>query len=371
VILLIAGAGLLVNWLLPLLKISPQLARRLSISLIGVGWLVYSIWVGKDLLLLLFVSDVSALGAHLLNSPSAFATLLSLLVPISGAVMLVMSNADLLARLLTLLLRRTRALAPVSRTGLTYPTTFRFRSGVTVALLGLITFLIILVVTNNLSSIQQSGLQTTTGNFQLEIDGTDLDAVDPAHTTNLNAPLLATSRTLRQEIALAALVRFAYDPHNAQPVRFSLPGNQVYPFTRFPGAMVVDTTFLSNTTMPLFARAQGYNSDRQVWDAVHDQPGYAVLQYVGNVGLPANQGFAPFSVKVPENGDPHAPYHQITVIGLMPSNAYWGTLLFSEKTEASIGATPYDRFSFYYFRLQPGVSLAQGASALNNALQLS
>jgi len=44
---------------------------------------------------------------------------------------------------------------------------------------------------------------------------------------------------------------------------------------------------------------------------------------------------------------------------------------FSEKTEAAIGATPYDRFAFYYFRLQPGVSLAQGASALNNALQLS
>jgi putative ABC transport system permease protein len=371
VILLIAGAGLLVNWLLPLLKILPRLTRRLSVSLIGVGWLVYSIWVGKDLLLLLFVSDVSALGTHQLNSPSSFAVLLSLLVPILGAVMLVMSNADLLVRLLTLLLRRVRALAPVSRIGLAYPTTFRFRSGITVALLGLITFLIILVVTNNLSSIQQSGLQTTTGNFQLEIDGTDLDAVDPAHTTNLNAPLLATPQTLRQEIALATRVRFAYDPHNAQPIRLSLPGNQAYPFTHFPGALVVDTTFLSNTTMPLFARAQGYDSDRQVWNAVRDQPGYAVLPYVGNVGLPTHQGFAPFSVKVPENGDPHAPYRQVTVIGLIPSNAYWGTLLFSEKTEAAIGATPYDRFAFYYFRLQSGVSLVQGASALNNALQLS
>jgi len=121
----------------------------------------------------------------------------------------------------------------------------------------------------------------------------------------------------------------------------------------------------------LFARARGYDSDRQVWDAVRDQPGYAVLQYVGNLGLPASQGFAPFSVEVPQTGDPHAPYRQVTVIGLMPSNAYWATLLFSQKTEASIGATPYDRFSFYYFRLQNGVSLAQAASALNNALQLN
>jgi putative ABC transport system permease protein len=371
VILLIAGAGLLVNWLLSWLKIPPQLARRLSVSLTGIGWLVYTVWIGKDLLAFLFVSDISALGTRQLNDPSSLAILLSLLVPILGTVMLLMSNADLLARLLTLLLRRIRALAPVSRTGLTYPSIFRFRSGVTVALLGLITFLIILVVTNNLSSIQQSGLQTTTGNFQLEIDGTDLDAVDPAHTTNLNAPLLATPRTLKQEIALATLVRFAYDPHDAQPIRLSLPGNRIYPFTRFPGALVADTTFLSNTTMPLFARAQGYNSDRQVWGSVRDQPGYAVLQYVGNVGLPTNQGFVPFSVKVPENGNPHAPYRQVTVIGLIPANAYWGTLLFSEKTEADLGATPYDRFAFYYFRLQPGVSLTQGASALNNALQLN
>ncbi len=369
--LLIAGGGLLLNWLIPLLKVPLDLARRLSLSLIGIGWLLYGIWVGKDLLLLIFVSDVSALGAHVYIDASPPAVLLSLLVPVLGTVVLVMVNADLLTKLLTLLLRRIRGLAPVSRTGLAYPLTFRFRSGVTVALLSLITFLIILVVTNNLSSIQQSQIQTTTGNFQLEIDGTDLDAVDRAHTTNLNAPLLATAQTLRQEIALVSLVRFAYDPHHAQPIRLALPGNPAYPFAKFPGPFVVDNTFLSNTTMPLFARAQGYGSDRQVWDAVRDQPGYAVLQYVGNVGLPTNQGFTPFSVEVPENGDPHAPYRQVTVIGLMPSNAYWDSLLFSERTEASIGAVPYDRFSFYYFRLQPGVSLAQAASALNNALQLN
>lgn len=369
--LLIAGGGLLLNWLIPLLKVPLGLVRRLSVSLIGIGWLVYGIWVGKDLLLPIFVSDFFALGTHYLNTPSVPALLLALLVPVVGTVVLVMGNVDLLTKLLTYCLRQIRGLAPVSRIGLAYPLTSRFRSGVTVALLSLITFLIILVVTNNLSSIQQAQIQTTTGNFQLEIDGTDLDAVDPGDTMHLNAPLLATPQTLRQEIDQVSLLRFAYDPHHAQPLRLSLPGDRIYPSTKYPGPFVVDNTFLSNTTMPMFARAQGYGSDRQIWDTVRDQPGYAVLQYSGNVGLPTNQGFAPFSVQIPVNGDPHAPYRQVTVIGLMPSNAYWGTLLFSLKTEASLGATPYDRFSFYYFRLQPGVSLAQGASALNNALQLN
>lgn len=369
--LLIAGGGLLIGWLISLLPTPRGFAGRLSESLIGIGWLVYGLGVSKDLLLPLFVADVSALGTHRLNVPSPVALLLSLLVPLGGAVLLVMSNAGVLTRLLTLVLRRIRGLAPVNRTGLAYPLTFRFRSGVTVALLSLITFLIILVVTNNLSSIQQSQIQTTTGNFQLEIDGFDLDAVDPAHTTDLNAPLLATPHTLPHEIALASLLRFAYDPHHAEPLRLMLPGHPIYPFTGLPGPAVVDATFLSNTTMPLFARAQGYRSDREVWNAVRDQQGVAVLQYVGSVGLPRSQGFAPFQVQVPQTGDPHAPYRQMTVIGLMPSTAHWGTLFFSEQTEASIQATPYDRFSFYYFRLQPGVTLAQGAGALNNALQLS
>src|SRR5258708_6546264 len=327
--LLIAGSGLLLNWLIPLLKVPLDLTRRLSLSLVGIGWLLSGIWAGKDLLLPIFVSDVSALGTHALNIPSPPALVLCLLVPVLGTVVLVSGNADLLPKLLTLLLRQIRGLAPVSHTGLAYPLTFRFRSGVTVALLSLITFLIILVVTNSLSSIQQSQIQTTTGNFQLEINGVDLDAIDPAHTTNLNAPLLATPQTLRQEIASVSLVRFAYDPHHAQPIRLSLPGKRAYPYRTFPGPFVVDNTFLSNTTMPLFARAQGYGSDRQVWDAVRDHPGYAVLQYVGNMGLPTNQGFTPFSVEVPANGDPHAPSHQVTVIGLMPANAYWGNLLFS------------------------------------------
>src|SRR5579885_142663 len=371
VALLLMGGGLLVSWLMMMLKAPGTLARRLGLSLVGLGWLVYGIWTGKNLLLIIFTSDVSALGSHVYIDASPPDVLVGLFLPLFGMVLLVMSNIDLLGALLTLLFRRVRGLAPISRTGLAYPLTFRFRNGVTITLLSLIVFLVVLVVTNNLSSIQQTDIHTTTGNFQMEIDGEQLDLVDPAHATNLNAQLLATPQTLPQEIALVTRMRFAYDPHHARPIRLSLPGHPVYTYTKNPGPFVADNTFLSHTTMPLFARAQGYSSDRQVWDTVRDQPGYAVLQYVGNDRLPTSQGFAPFTAEVPQTGDPHASYRPVTVIGLLPSNAYWGTMFFSEKTEASLGATPYDRFSFYYFRLQSGVSLPQAASALNNALQLN
>lgn len=368
---LIMGGGLLVNWLLMLLKAPRALAPRLGLSLVGLGWLVYGVWIGKSLLPVIFTADISALGSHVYIDASPLDVLVCLFLPLFGVVLLVMSNLDVPGALLTLLFRRVRSLAPISRTGLAYPLTFRFRNGVTVTLLGLIVFLVVLVVTNNLSGIQQTDIQTATGNFQLEINGEQLDQVDPAHTINLNAQLLATPQILRQEIALVTRMRFAYDPHHAQPIRLSLPGHPIYPYTKNPGPFVVDNTFLSHTTMPLFARARGYGSDRQVWDTVRDQSGYAVLQYVGNDGLPTGQGFAPFTAEVPQTGDPHAPYRQVTVIGLVPSNAYWGTMFFSEKTEASLGAAPYNRFSFYYFRLQSGVSLSQAATALNNALHLN
>lgn len=371
VALLLLGAGLLVSWLLLVLKAPGAFARRLGLSLTGLGWLVYGVWIGKNLLLIMFVSDVTALGSHVYIDASPPDILVGLFLPLFGTVLLVLSNIDLLGALLTLLFRRVRSLAPISRTGLAYPLTFRFRNGVTITLLSLIVFLVVLVVANNLSGIQQTDIQTTTGNFQLEIDGSDLDAVDPAHTTNLDAQLLATPQTLRQEIALATRMRFAYDPHHARPIRLSLPGHPVYTYVRNPGPFVVDNAFLSNTTTPFFARARGYDSDRQVWDTVRDQPGYAVLQYVGNDGLPTSQGFAPFTAEIPQTGDPRAPYRQVTVIGLLPSNAFWGTMLFSERTETSLGATPYDRFAFFFFRLQPGVDLAQAATALNNAFQLN
>ncbi|HZU71083.1 MAG TPA: FtsX-like permease family protein [Ktedonobacteraceae bacterium] len=367
VALLLMGGGLLVSWLMMMLKAPGTLARRLGLSLVGLGWLVYGIWTGKNLLLIIFTSDVSALGSHVYIDASPPDVLVGLFLPLFGTVLLVMSNLDLLGALLTFLFRRVRGLAPISRTGLAYPLTFRFRNGVTVTLLCLIVFLVVLVVSNNLSSIQQTASQTTTGNFQLEIVGEELDLFDSA----LNAQLLATPQTLRQEIALVTRMRFAYDPHHAQPIRLSLPGHPVYTYTKAPGPLVVDNTFLSNTTMPLFARARGYDSDRQVWDTVRDQPGYAVLQYVGNDGLPTNQGFAPFTAEIPQTGDPHAPYRQVTVIGLLPSNAYWGTMFFSEKTETSLGATPYSRFPFYYFRIQSEGDLAQAATALNNAFQLN
>lgn len=370
-------SGLLARWLLPHFEGAAALFERLCFSLSGLGWMIAGYVLGKPLFEFVFTSDLTALGTIHWGSP--LEVFLCLLLMLTGVVVLVMSNIDVLVGLLSLLLRRLRGLAPVSRTSLIYPLTFRFRTTTTVALLSLVTFLIMLVVTNNLSTIQQTDIRNTTGNYQLTIDGLQLDSILPEtgpERPQLFAQLLNTPSTLQRDIAdvsmMRALVDLSSDSYgggNAPMIRLHLPGNPIYPVD-YPSPLVAGDTFLSNTTLPMYARAQGYTSDQQVWAAVRDQPRLAVLKYIGGVGLPRVNGFTPFSIEVPQSTAAHAPMLRLTVIGILPINTHWQTAFVSNKTAQSFGLHPYERFTFFYFRLQPGVNVEQASSDLSRALHL-
>jgi ABC-type lipoprotein release transport system permease subunit len=361
--LFIAGGGLFANWGLPQLKVAPSLARRVSFSLIGLGWLALGLESGMVLFVKAFAPAATVLeaGQQIVEMPVPQILLFTLL-PLVGLVMLVMINADLLAGLLSRLARGIRGLAPVSRISLAYPLTFRFRVGVAVLLLGLVTFLVQLLVVSNLSSIQQTQLPLTTGNFQMELSTTDQQASQA-----LGARLLSTSTTLRQDIAVVTEMRFLYSPIGPTNPLVFLPGHPSY--GGIP-PLVVDDTYLSLTTMPIYARAQGYTSDRQVWAAVRDHPNDVVLQYREGLDLPTNHGFAPFGVDIPASAAPGAAYHQVTVIGIVAGNTYWPTIFLSPRTAAGMAVQP-SSWVFYYFRLQPGVSVEQTISDLHRSLPLA
>jgi len=372
---LIVAAGLLLNWLLEglvdLLNISwltPAFPRRLCLSLIGLGWLVYGFQAGHDL----FLTVLSPVPPSSEATGDLLGTLLSMLSLVGGAVMLMMTNIDLLATCLSLLMRQTRTLAPISRTSLVYPFTYRFRTAVTVTLLSLIAFLVMLLVTNNLGGVQAAQVSVTTGNFQLEM------GVDPGDNQQL-APLIHTTATsLHQDIAAIAQMHTLYSAQdlnaaNPQPVLLRLPGQ---PPQQFGGSitatatMVVDNTFLSETSMPLFARARGYDSDRQIWNAVRDHPDVAVMQYTAHVrGLPTGNGFTPFIAEVPESTASSPLYHQIMIIGLAPANTHWQSILLSTRTAAGMVPHASTFLTTYYFRLQPGVSATRASSDLSHLLQ--
>ncbi|HLJ32552.1 MAG TPA: FtsX-like permease family protein [Ktedonobacteraceae bacterium] len=365
-ILFIAGVGLAIRWTGTFSKPLQSLARRVGSSFIGLGWLIAGI-LWENVFLSLFQPVVTYAG-----TPSALAILQilqSMLLLIVGSVIVVITNADLLVILLTALLRRTRGLAPISRTSLAYPLTFRFRTGVAMTLLSLVTFLILLLVTINLGSIQEAQAATNSGGFQLEatVFGSQLSRYSDL-SSQLDA--LKTHRVLSRDFTAVGLLRLMYDlPQSGQPqpIRLDISGHTSYPLNSPP--LVADDSFLLNTAMPMYARAQGFSSDQQVWDEIRDHPGYAVIQYDAHVvGLPSSSGFAPFSIDIPDSSDHSAHYHRLTVIGLIPASASWRVLV-SLRTAAGIVNPPYIPFiNTYLFHLQEGISEAQAASDLNALL---
>ena len=364
VALLIAGGSLMIGWLSALWGLPGALARRLSFSVIGIGWLVLGLLASRTLLALFQPVVVFSVPPSLLE----------LLLLVAGAVLLVMSNADLLASVVTVILRRVRGLVPVSRTSLVYPFTYRFRTGVTVTLLSLVVFLVLLLITINLGAVQEAQAITNAGGFQLEatVFGSQLRTY-PDLPTQLRA--MQGHRLLGQDFTSVGLLRLMYDFPQAGapiPLQLDLPGRPGYSMRQPP--QVADDEFLSDVAvaLPLYARAHGFASDQQVWNAVRNQPGDVVLQYDASVaGLPDSSNFTPFSANIPESSMSSAHYHRVTVIGLMPASAPWRVLL-SLRTAEGIAHPSYIQFiNTYLFQLRQGVSEALAAQDLNHELQAS
>ncbi len=156
VVLLIAGVGLLVRWISALSSLPHDAIDRLGITVLGLGWLMYGLETGESFFGPVFATDLSALRLPRFPPYSLPEILLDLLLPLAGVTILVVRNLDVPAKLVSAILRLIPGLAPVSRISLVYPLTFRVRAGVTVALVSLVTYLVMLLVVNNLGASRQS-----------------------------------------------------------------------------------------------------------------------------------------------------------------------------------------------------------------------
>lgn len=361
---LIGGVGCLLNWLLLSVGLRAALARRLGFSLMGLGWLILGALPGSPFLTLFQPLESAA------PPTSALELLLNMLLPVVGLVVLLITNADLLVALVTPLLQRIRGLRSISRTGLAYLLTFRFRTGVTMALLGLITFLVLLLVTTNLGSIQEAQAAAKSGGFQLEVDLFNQDYRDLAN----RMQDIQDQQILGQDFSTVGRLRPLHQlPTSSQAetssILLHLPG-EAAPKAYDGIATVADDIYLSETELHLLARASGYTSDQQVWNAVKDAQNDVVLRYDPNLkGWPLNNGFAPFTAEVPDSIDANAHYHLVTVIGILPASTQGDALFLSTRTAATIVPTPFIGVNFYLFRLRSGVSESKAAQDLSGAIQ--
>ncbi len=184
---------------------------------------------------------------------------------VTGAVLLIVFNTDILLGFVTWIGKPFGRYAPAFKTGIAYPLENRGRTGMTLAMFGLIIFALVVM----------SVLNTTFGKA-FTSDAT-LGGWDVAAAANSNNPVGDFREAVQQAGSvntngwMALGINHIVIPQNTQ-VR--LAGALDY---RQYTARGLDSGFIDHSTYKFQTRALGYASDRAVWDAVKSDPTLAVI----------------------------------------------------------------------------------------------
>jgi putative ABC transport system permease protein len=400
--LVIIGTGLLVRWLLSFAHVRRLVAARIGFTVAALGLVVF--WgrpFGRVEALLHLESQLQS--KQLVGGPEVF--ILSALMLLLGVIWLVMYNSDLLIRGVMLFTGRIAGLAAVTRTSMSYPMATKFRTGMAVAMFAIVTFIIVYMSVFKDVLVQNfAQVDVVSGGWKV-VAGTpdnNFNQTDQTKFPGDVASLVQANPTLAAEVQGVGWENISQGV-SIQQVKADGTVSQVQRDSGY-ALRVVDSGYLSATGYGLQPRAAGYSSDRAVWDALRDHPGYVVLNAssldarnsgpADIVGIkPTDASFKPFQVQlnVPGNGQPgkggQPATMTLTVIGFMNSSALWGGVYISSQTAlqsgwfAAPGATatgpasgaigvalPQLTPTGYYFALKPGVDVNKARLDLGRQL---
>ena len=249
---LMLGVCLVLVGLVPTLRLA-HVPERVAYTACGLGIAVamllpWSVWE-------------SVFGQMSMN----FSTwIVSGLMTVIGAVWVIIYNADLVLRGVSIVLSRFGRLAPVIRMAITYPLQARFRTGATLAMFTLVVFTLV-TGTASSGSFQKAfgNIEDFGGGFQVRA-GTSATAP----ITNMKAALQhAPGIDPRNFVAVGSQSVLSV---KARQLRTGRPAESYV-------ARGLDQGFLEHTTFGFGAMARGYTTPRQVWRALATEPGLAVV----------------------------------------------------------------------------------------------
>jgi len=395
--LLVIGAGLLlkagVEWILFQFGMSKwkRLVQRIFAVVVGLTILAY--WA-------LPFDVLSNLGLPRFQGGVEVFFVAGMMM-VLGAVWALIANAELLINPLLAFCSWLPGLQFMTRLASAYPLHHRFRTGLSVVMFSLVVFAmtVMAVITN--------AMQDNYTNINFQTGGYDIQAV-------------AYFKPI-------ANIRSALISHGIDPNAFSAIGTQtstavgvIQPNANDPAwhlypAQVVSGGFLQGYGLHLTARAQGFNNDNAVWQALQSHPNYALIDdtalpyrfysptnspvYDPNAPSAADAG-APVS---PPGFDPYFTFSmsgvyqgetkftpttvwvagfqglsatKLTIIGVVDNSdsAHFG-LYISSKASSTIQTDPSTpEAETYYFKVAPGqdkraLSLALGSAFLDNGLE--
>jgi putative ABC transport system permease protein len=293
---------------------------------------------------------------------------LSGLAIVVGATWALMYNADVVLGVLAWTLGRARGLAPVLKMAAAYPLRSRFRTGVTVAMFTLVVFTLVVGTTvSGAFNNAFNDLDVYGGGFQVRAT-----ASDAAPVKDMPAALARTGFR-RQFLAVSSQ---SVRPADARQARKK---------AAFNGYVVrgLDRVFLTRATYRFAATANGYGSPREVWTALRDHTGLAVVdssvvprrENFGNGPLPdfhlrgfylEDGTFAPVPVDIRDAQTGKS--IRVTVIGVLadtlPRELYG--IATSQRTMASLFGARAEP-TVHLFALRPGADASAVAKRLERA----
>jgi putative ABC transport system permease protein len=256
----------------------------------------------------------------------------------------------------------------VVRTALAEPVRNRFRTGTTVGLFMLVVFTMV-----SGASISASFMNA------LDDEESFGGGFDLTGQTSPMSPIRDMDKALETVPDLERSAITSYAAQSYLPVEAKQVGETDSASYLVRG---LDEEFMDSTTYGFAARAAGYDSDEQVWDALASQHGLAVVDAYSvprrsNFGTTVvsdfrlsgmaleDQGFTPVEVDVsdPQSGRTI----RLTVIGVLADSVPFAMLGIStsQASLTSVGASAVP--SVWYFRTAPGVDPVDAAGAIEAA----
>ncbi|HEX7256216.1 MAG TPA: FtsX-like permease family protein [Gaiellaceae bacterium] len=288
-----------------------------------------------------------------------------------GTAWAIVFNADLLLGGLVATVGRIRAVAPVLRMAIAYPLRNRFRTGVTLAMFTLVVFTLVVgaVVSGSFIAVFNDA-EKFGGGFDVRAQAAPTNPIVGMDAAIRRTPGLEPAQftVVSEQSLLAAEARQnGYDDALAD-----------YPLRGF------DEPFLRSTTYDMAALARGYDAAPDVWRALAEKPGLAVVDAIvaprrdnwnaGNVppdfklhGFVLEDGvFDPFtlSTRDPQTGKTLT----LTVIGVLADTVpleMQGIWTSQRTVSAAFGERM--RPTAYYYALADGVDAREIAPKLESA----
>lgn len=377
--LLVLGGGLtlraILRWTFGRLyrrwpRLTPDLADRLAFTL--AGGLLALFWS------LPFGILERRLGVPELSYGPEMLFISGILL-VTGAVLVVMYNTDLLLRVVLLALGGAPRLAPVLRMAVAYPLSNRFRTGMTVGIFAVVVFSVIFMATVfRVNDVVLQDTEAFTGGFNLRVSTSRANPLDDL------AAAIARQSTLRRAdyAVVASQATVAVEARQERPGQAGAAAPEALRWKNYY-VQAVDDAFLEHINYDLSVMAAGYATAADVWRAVRDNPGYAV---VDRLVVPSRQTASiviggpdfrlegvyledktmrPLQVQV---RDPATQASlELTVIGVLEQSALTGFGLMVSRAALEESMPDALPAPVYYIRLAPGVEPAAAVAALESA----